>query len=145
MDDAQVLAAAASRYEAFRVLLPKVLDDLKASIDARDVKLSFEIRADLAAAAADARRGLWSGASRKSDRKTAREVLIRLQPLRQPAPLTKVTPWSSPCYSWTTRSLRSTIRASSAMTSAVGDLTAAVRAISASCPSKMSTSAARAG
>ncbi len=54
MDDAQVLAAAASRYEAFRVLLPKVLDDLKASIDARDVKLSFEIRANLAAAAADA-------------------------------------------------------------------------------------------
>ena len=41
MDDAQVLAAAASRYEAFRVLLPKVLDDIKASIDARDVKLKL--------------------------------------------------------------------------------------------------------
>jgi hypothetical protein len=54
MDDAQVLAAAASRYEAFRVLLPKVLDDIKASIDARDVKLGFETRATLAAAAADA-------------------------------------------------------------------------------------------
>ena len=54
MDDAQVLAAAASRYEAFRVLLPKVLDDIRASIDARDVKLSFEVRATLAAAAADA-------------------------------------------------------------------------------------------
>jgi hypothetical protein len=54
MNDAEVLAAAASRYEAFRVLLPKVLDDLKASIEARDVKLSFEIRANLASAAADA-------------------------------------------------------------------------------------------
>ena len=54
MDDAQVLAAATSRYEAFRVLLPKVLDDLKGSIDARDVKLSFETRASLVAAAAEA-------------------------------------------------------------------------------------------
>jgi len=54
MDDQQVLAAAAARYEAFRVLLPKVLDDLKAGIDARDVKLSFETRAALASAAANA-------------------------------------------------------------------------------------------
>ena len=54
MDDAQVLAAATARYEAFRLLLPKVLDDLKTCIDAQDVKLSFEIRTDLAAAAADA-------------------------------------------------------------------------------------------
>jgi hypothetical protein len=54
MDSAQELAAAVSRYEAFRVLLPRVLDDIKASIDARDVKLSYEIRATLASAAADA-------------------------------------------------------------------------------------------
>jgi hypothetical protein len=54
MDNAQVPAAAASRYEAFRVLLPRVLDDIKASVDARDVKLSYEIRATLASAAADA-------------------------------------------------------------------------------------------
>jgi hypothetical protein len=54
MDDEQVLAAATARYEAFRVLLPRVLDDLKAVIDARDVKLGFETRAVLASAAADA-------------------------------------------------------------------------------------------
>ena len=54
MDEAQVLATASARYEAFRQLLPKVLDDLKAGIDARDVKLSFEARVGLASAAADA-------------------------------------------------------------------------------------------
>ncbi len=54
MDDEQVLAAAMARYEAFRVLPPRVFDDLKAMIDARDVKLGFETRAELASAAADA-------------------------------------------------------------------------------------------
>ncbi len=54
MDDARVVAAATARYEAFPLLLPKVLDDLKAGIDARDVKLSFEARVDLASAAAEA-------------------------------------------------------------------------------------------
>ena len=54
MDDAQVLAAATARYEAFRVLLPRVVDDLKAVIDARDVKLGFDTRIALVAAAADA-------------------------------------------------------------------------------------------
>jgi hypothetical protein len=54
MDDAQVLAAATARYQAFRLLLPQVLDDVKACIDVRDVKLSFETRAMLASAAADA-------------------------------------------------------------------------------------------
>lgn len=54
MNDEQVLATATARYEAFRVLLPRVLDDLKAVIDARDVKLGFETRAVLASAAADA-------------------------------------------------------------------------------------------
>jgi hypothetical protein len=54
VDDAKVLAGAAARYEAFRVLLPRVLDDLKTAIDARDVKLGYEVRASLVAAAADA-------------------------------------------------------------------------------------------
>jgi hypothetical protein len=54
MDDAQVLADANSRYAVFRELLPKVLDDIKASIDARDVKLGFDTRAALVSAAADA-------------------------------------------------------------------------------------------
>jgi hypothetical protein len=54
MDDAQVLATATARYEAFRVLLPQVLDDLEAGIDARDVKLAFDVRAQLASAAAAA-------------------------------------------------------------------------------------------
>jgi hypothetical protein len=54
MDDAQVLAAAESRYEAFRVLLPRVLDDIRASIGARDVGLAWEVRASLALAAAEA-------------------------------------------------------------------------------------------
>ena len=54
IDDEQVLAAATARYEAFRVLLPRVLDDLKTVIDAREVKLSFETRAALASAAANA-------------------------------------------------------------------------------------------
>jgi hypothetical protein len=54
MDDAQVLAAAAARYEAFRLLLPKVLADLKTGIEVQDVKLGYEIRAGLASAAADA-------------------------------------------------------------------------------------------
>jgi hypothetical protein len=67
MDDAQVLAAATSRYEAFRLLLPRVLDDLKASIDARDVKLSFETRASLAAAAADATARLVVGSQPASE------------------------------------------------------------------------------
>ena len=67
MDDAQVLAAATSRYEAFRVLLPRVLDDLKGSIDARDVKLSFETRASLAAAAADATARLVVGSLPESE------------------------------------------------------------------------------
>jgi len=67
MDDAQVLADATSRYEAFRVLLPQVLDDLKASIGAQDVKLGFEIRASLAAAAADATARLVVGSVSESD------------------------------------------------------------------------------
>ena len=54
MDDEQVLAAATARYEAFRVLLPKVFDDLRAVIDARDVKLGFDTRAVLVSAAAEA-------------------------------------------------------------------------------------------
>lgn len=67
MDDAQVLAAATSRYEAFRLLLPKVLDDLKACIDARDVKLGFETRASLASAAADAAARLVVGSLPESE------------------------------------------------------------------------------
>ena len=67
MDDAQVLAAATSRYVAFRLLLPQVLDDLKASIEARDVKLSFEIRASLASAAADATARLVVGSVPESE------------------------------------------------------------------------------
>jgi len=54
MDDAEVLASAISRYQAFHVLLPRVLDDLKACIEAQDVKLGYEIRASLVSAAADA-------------------------------------------------------------------------------------------
>ena len=66
MDDAQVLAAADSRYEAFRVLLPKVLDDIKASIDARDVQLGWDTRATLAIAAADATARLVVGGQAES-------------------------------------------------------------------------------
>ena len=61
MDDEQVLAAATARYEAFRVLLPRVLDDLKAVIDARDVKLGFETRAVLRQRPPTPRPGSWSG------------------------------------------------------------------------------------
>jgi len=61
MDDDQVLAAATARYEAFRVLLPKVLDDLKVAIEARDVRLGFETRAVLGSAAAEAKARLGVG------------------------------------------------------------------------------------
>ena len=54
MDDAQVLAAATARYEAFRTLLPKVLEDLRSLMDIRETKLGFDTRIALAAAAADA-------------------------------------------------------------------------------------------
>jgi hypothetical protein len=54
MTDADVLAAANARYEAFRSLLPKVLGDLEAAIESRGVKLGWEIRSTLVAAAADA-------------------------------------------------------------------------------------------
>ncbi len=67
MDDAQVLAAATARYAAFRLLLPSVLDDLKACIEARDVKLGFEIRASLASAAADATARLVVGSLPESE------------------------------------------------------------------------------
>ncbi len=66
MHDEHALEAATSRYEAFRVLLPRVLEDLKASIDARDVKLSFETRASLASAAADATARLVVGSTAES-------------------------------------------------------------------------------
>jgi hypothetical protein len=52
--DAEVLAAANARYEAFRSLLPKVLGDLETAIESRGVKLGWEIRSTLVAAAADA-------------------------------------------------------------------------------------------
>lgn len=67
MDEARLLAAATSRYEAFRVLLPKVLDDLRGSIDARDVKLGWDIRATLVSAAADATARLVVGATSEPD------------------------------------------------------------------------------
>ena len=67
MDDARVLAVATSRYEAFRLLLPKVLDEVKGCIDARDVKLSFETRASLASAAADATARLVVGSLPESE------------------------------------------------------------------------------
>ena len=54
MTDDEVLAAANSRYEAFRFLLPRVLGDLEAVIESRGVKLGWEIRSSLVAAAADA-------------------------------------------------------------------------------------------
>ena len=63
MDDEQVLAGAMARYEAFRVLLPRVFEDLRAVIDARDVKLGFDTRAELASAAADATARLVVGNS----------------------------------------------------------------------------------
>jgi hypothetical protein len=52
--DPEVLAAANARYEAFRSLLPKVLGDLETAIESRGVKLGWEIRTNLVAAAADA-------------------------------------------------------------------------------------------
>jgi len=67
MDDAQVLAAATSRYVAFRLLLPRVLDDLKACIEAQDVRLSFETRASLVSAAADATARLVVGSLPESE------------------------------------------------------------------------------
>ena len=54
MTDAEVLAAADARYEAFRSLLPKVLGDLQAAIESRGVNLGWEVRSNLVAAAADA-------------------------------------------------------------------------------------------
>ena len=54
MTDAEVLAAANARYEAFRSLLPKVLGDLEAAIESHGVKLGREIHSTLVAAAADA-------------------------------------------------------------------------------------------
>jgi hypothetical protein len=54
MNDADILAVATARYEAFHALLPKVLDDLKAISEVRDVKLGYEVRAEFAAAAAAA-------------------------------------------------------------------------------------------
>ncbi len=54
MTDAEVLAAANARYEAFRSLLPRVLDDLEAALSTRRDKVAFDIRMGLVAAAADA-------------------------------------------------------------------------------------------
>jgi hypothetical protein len=66
MDDAQVLAGDTARYEAFRVLLPKVLEDLRACVDMRDVKLGYETRVAIAAAAADATARLVVGGSNEA-------------------------------------------------------------------------------
>lgn len=67
MDDAPVLAAATARYEAFRVLLPKVLDDLEAAMHAPGVRLGWETRATLVSAAADAAARLVVGSVSEPD------------------------------------------------------------------------------
>jgi hypothetical protein len=54
MTDAEVLAAANARYEAFRVLLPKVQADLEAAFVARGSKMNWESNLKLLANAADA-------------------------------------------------------------------------------------------
>jgi hypothetical protein len=59
--DAEVLAAATARYEAFRSLLPSVLDDLEAAIGIRRDKLAADTRVQLVAAASDTTARLVAG------------------------------------------------------------------------------------
>ena len=51
MADDEVLAAANARYEAFRMLLPKVFEDVQAVFMANGTKVGWDIRAQLVAAA----------------------------------------------------------------------------------------------
>ena len=61
MTDAEVLAAANARYEAFRYLLPKVLADLEAAFVGRGSKANWDSNLRLVAKAADTAARLASG------------------------------------------------------------------------------------
>ena len=61
MTDAEVLAAANARYEAFRSLLPKVQADLEAAFVARGSKMNWESSLRLVAKAADTAARLAAG------------------------------------------------------------------------------------
>jgi hypothetical protein len=66
MTDAEVLAAANARYEAFRFLLPKVQADLEAAFVARGSKMNWESNLRLVTKAADAAARLAAGDYRAS-------------------------------------------------------------------------------
>ena len=61
MTDAEVIAAANARYEAFRVIFPKVLEDIEAATNMRRDKMCIEARIDLVGSAADAAARLVAG------------------------------------------------------------------------------------
>ena len=66
MTDAEVLAAANARHEAFRSLLPKVLADLEAAFVARGSKMNWDSNLRLVAKAADTAARLAAVDSRTS-------------------------------------------------------------------------------
>jgi hypothetical protein len=66
MTDAEVLAAANARYEAFRDLLPKVLADLEAAFVKRGSKENWDSNLRLVSKAADAAARLAAGDRRDS-------------------------------------------------------------------------------
>ena len=62
MIDAEVIAAANARYEAFRLIFPKVLEDFEAATVIRRVNMGTEARVELVGSAAKATAWLVAGA-----------------------------------------------------------------------------------
>lgn len=67
MTDAEVLAVANARYEAFRILLPKVLGDLEAAFVSPGSKLNWDAHLQLVVAAAAATSRLVADDGRASE------------------------------------------------------------------------------
>lgn len=62
MIDAEVMSAANARYEAFRIIFPKVLEDLEAATIIRRDKMGIDARVELVGSAAAATARLVAGA-----------------------------------------------------------------------------------
>ena len=62
MIDAEVIAAANARYEAFRLIFPKMLEDFEAATIIRRDRMGTEARVELVGSAANATAWLVAGA-----------------------------------------------------------------------------------
>ena len=63
MNEDEVLAAANARYAAFRMLLPRILEDVQAALMADGTKVGWDIRTQLVVAATEAAARLAAGDS----------------------------------------------------------------------------------